>query len=120
MKYNSLKLAKEMIKPDYIKSILFNPTDFTQPGHLLQVVTISPQTKQRKHHHATQTEVFYVLEGECMIYINDQEFFAKPGDAFITDPGDTHNLWNKSNHPFRLAVFKIDLPTEDDTTWAEQ
>jgi quercetin dioxygenase-like cupin family protein len=61
--------------------------------------------------------VFFILAGECVIYINDEEFVAKPGDAFITDPGDTHNLWNRTDKDFFLAVFKIDFPEEDDTEW---
>ena len=55
MKYNSLSKVVPIVKPDYSKKILFNPEDFIQPGHLLQVVTIPPQTKQRVHYHHKQT-----------------------------------------------------------------
>jgi quercetin dioxygenase-like cupin family protein len=104
-------------KEDYSKEIIFDQTDLPGKGHLLQVVTIPPQTKQRVHYHDSETEVFYILEGECLIYINDQEFLAKPGDAFVCSPGDKHNLWNKTDKNFKLAVFKINLPEQDDTHW---
>lgn len=108
------------IKKDYSKKILFSPTDFKEPGHQLQIVIIPPHTKQRLHTHAIQTEVYYILEGECLIVINTQEFFARPGDVFMTHPGDIHNLWNKSDNEFKLIVFKINYPLNDeDTTWRE-
>ena len=105
-------------REDYSKEIIFKEADLPGKGHLFQVVTIPPQTKQRLHFHDFQTEIFYILEGECLIYLNDEKFFAKSGDAFVCSPGDKHNLWNKTDKDFRLAVFKINLPKEDDTHWS--
>lgn len=105
---------------DYSKRIIFSVDEFREKGHLLQTVTIPANTKQRQHVHKNQTEVYLVLEGETYIYINDKEYLAKPGDAFMTHPGDSHYLWNKSDHDFKLAVFKLNLPDNyDDTDWLE-
>lgn len=104
-----------MKKEDYLKEVIFDQIDMPGKGHLLQVVTISPKTKQRQHYHDKQTEVFYILNGRCSIFINDQEFIAKPGDAFVCSPGDKHYLWNKTGEDFKLAVFKINLTKNDDT-----
>ncbi len=121
MKYSSLSKVEPIIKPDYSKKILFNLEDFTQSGHLLQVVTIPPQTKQRVHFHNKQTEVFYVLKGSALLTINDTEYQTKPGDAFICSPGDKHNLWNQSEENFEILVFKIDLQSNDeDTEWGNK
>jgi len=62
MKYASTQQGNEIIKKDYRKKIIFSLADFQEKGHLLQVVTIPPQTKQRLHSHNKQTEVFYILE----------------------------------------------------------
>lgn len=120
MKYKSSYEGNEIIKKDYRKKIIFSLDDFQEKGHLLQIVIISPLTKQRLHSHKKQTEVFYILEGEALITINGIDYVAKPGDAFISSPGDVHNLWNKSNKEFILIVFKINLPENDeDTNWQE-
>lgn len=102
---------------DYSKTVIFSTDDFNDKGHLLQTVTIPPQTKQREHYHIKQTEVFYILEGECLIFINNKKYYAKPGDAFICEPNDKHYLWNQKTNPFKLAVFKINYPDDDDTIW---
>ena len=120
MKYRPSTEGQEIVKQDYRKKIIFSLDDFDEPGHLLQVVTIPPDTRQRMHSHDRQTEVFYILEGEATITINGVDYFAKTGDAFICSPGDVHNLWNKTNEAFRLVVFKINLPDEgEDTRWQE-
>ena len=120
MKYVDADSGEWQHKKDYSKKFILDQDAFGNDGHLLQVVTIPPQTKQRVHWHHQQTEVFYILEGEAIIYINDQEYPSKPGDAFICSPGDKHNLWNQSDEPFSLLVFKIDLPQDDDTEWVEE
>jgi quercetin dioxygenase-like cupin family protein len=120
MKYRPSTEGQEIEKPDYRKKIIFSLDDFDEKGHQLQVVTIPPETRQRLHSHEKQTEVFYILEGEATLTLNDVDYAAKPGDAFICSPGDIHNVWNKTDRDFRLVVFKINLPEEgEDSVWLE-
>lgn len=119
MKYKSSQEGSFDHKPDYSKKIILSLVDFDNDGHLLQEVIIPPNTKQRKHKHFIQTEVFYILEGRCEIYINDKKYDASAGDAFVCEPGDEHWLWNKSDKEFKLIVFKINKPDDDDTEWLE-
>ncbi len=118
MKYIKAGASQKIVKEDYAKEILFDSTDLPEGGHLLQIVTIPPNTNQRIHSHDQQTEVFLILSGECDIIINGTVFNATPGDAFVCSPGDKHNLHNRSNTEFKLAVFKINLPISDDTHWS--
>lgn len=120
MKYKRAGTGDEVVKEDYRKRIIFSSEDFEEKGHLLQIVTIPPNTRQRLHSHLKQTEVFYILEGETVIRINGVNHLAGPGDAFICSPGEVHNLWNKTDKEFKLVVFKINLPEgEEDTQWVE-
>ena len=120
MKYRSSTEGKDIVKADYRKRIIFSLEDFAEKGHLLQVVTIPPNTRQRMHAHHKQTEVFYILEGEATLTFNGIEYPARAGDAFICSPGDAHNVWNQTDREFRIVVFKINLPEEgEDSTWLE-
>jgi hypothetical protein len=49
MKYRSSTEGEEIVKKDYRKKIIFSLDDFDEKGHLLQVVTIRPETRQRLH-----------------------------------------------------------------------
>lgn len=120
MKYRPSNEGEVIVKKDYRKKIIFSLDDFDEKGHLLQVVTIPPHTRQRRHYHEKQTEVFYILDGEATITINGTDYPARPGDAFICSPGDVHNVWNKTDQDFRLVVFKINLPEQgEDSRWYE-
>jgi quercetin dioxygenase-like cupin family protein len=119
MRYKPRGAGKTVHEEDYAKEIVFSTDDFEEAGHLLQVVTVPPRTKQRLHLHREQTEVFYILEGEAVLQIRGQDYVARPGDAFICSPGDTHSLWNQSDEDFRVIVFKINKPGEDDTAWLQ-
>lgn len=119
MKYRPACSAETVEEPDYLKTIIFSSEDFDEKGHLLQVVTIPPRTRQRLHLHRQQTEVFYVLEGEAVIHLSGEDLLAEPGDAFVCAAGDKHSLWNQSERDFRVLVFKISKPDEEDTDWLE-
>lgn len=120
MKYRPAGERDEVVKENYRKRIIFSSNDFDEEGHLLQIVIIPPNTRQRMHSHRKQTEVFYILEGETVITINGVDHLAGPGDAFICSPGEVHNLWNKTDREFKLVVFKINKPEdEEDIHWEE-
>jgi mannose-6-phosphate isomerase-like protein (cupin superfamily) len=119
MKYRPAGSGQVVDERDYSKTIIFSGDDFAEEGYVLQAVTVPPRTKQRLHLHRQQTEVFYVLEGHALIEIAGEEFDGRPGDAFICSPGDRHSLWNQSDQDFRLIVFKINKPQEEDSEWLE-
>jgi quercetin dioxygenase-like cupin family protein len=104
---------------DYSKRIIFSREELEEEGHLLQVVMVPPKTGRHLHAHRGQTEVFCILEGEGLLYINAREFLASPGDAFICSPGDRHSLSNQSDEDFKVLVFKMNKPQEDDTDWVD-
>lgn len=120
MKYKSSGEGEYLTKKDYSKKIIFSLQDFHSKGHLLQEVIIPPNTKQRSHYHDKQTEVWYILQGEAYFYLNNIEYFVKPGDALIGSPKEAHFVWNKSDKELHILVFKIDMPEDsDDTQWSE-
>jgi quercetin dioxygenase-like cupin family protein len=120
MKFRPAGSGEIIEEEDYSKTVIFSPQDFDEEGHLLQVVTVPPRTRQRLHLHRQQTEVFYVLEGCARIEISGEEYLARPGDALICSPGERHSLWNQTDRDFKLAVFKINKPVRDDSVWLEE
>lgn len=87
MKYRASTDGTEIIKKDYRKKIIFSLDDFDEKGHLLQLVTIPPDTRQRRHSHDKQTEVFFILEGQAILTINEVDYPAQAGDAFTRGCG---------------------------------
>lgn len=120
MKFRKASEGEEIHKKDYSKRVIFSLADYEEKGHLLQEVIIPPQTKQRKHVHQFQTETSYLLEGEVTFVVNDKVFEMHAGDAIIHPHGETHFVWNKTDKPAKILVFKINFPeNSDDTEWLE-
>jgi mannose-6-phosphate isomerase-like protein (cupin superfamily) len=106
MKYRPSTEGEEIVRQDYRKKIIFSLGDFAEKGHLLQVVTIPANTRQRMHSHDKQTEVFYILEGEATITINSVDYLARPGDAFICSPGDVQKSMEQDRQRVPAGRFQ--------------
>jgi quercetin dioxygenase-like cupin family protein len=56
------------------------------------------------HVHRVQEETFYVLAGECVWQIGDQQIRARPGTYVFIPPGVPHNIGNSSDEPARMIM----------------
>lgn len=120
MKYLAKDQGEIISQKDYSKRIIFTAGDLKSKGNLVQVVTIKPAIVQRPHFHKIQTEVFYILEGQAYLVVNDKKILAKPGDAFVCEPKEKHQVINKFSKEVKILVFKINLPKTDDTVWKDK
>jgi quercetin dioxygenase-like cupin family protein len=120
MKHQPPGAGRTFRAEDYEKLVIFPPGAFTEPGHELEVVIVPPHTTMRSHYHRERTEVLFVLHGESEVFIGEKRHPSGPGDAFICEPGESHYVRNMSDQDFRILVFKIDLPSEDDTVWKSE
>ena len=89
------------------------------PGALVQMVVMAPGGMIPDHVHRTSTEFYFVVEGECRLVINEEGHRLQAGDMFLTQPGDVHRLYNETDKPFTLLVFKTNATTQD-TFWDEE
>lgn len=56
------------------------------------------------HIHRNENETFYVLEGECTFYLEDETIVAGPGDFVNIPIGAKHHFRNNSTEPTRLIL----------------
>ncbi|MCU4719230.1 cupin domain-containing protein [Halapricum hydrolyticum] len=109
----------EWIERDsYRKQILATEETIGFDGNLLQVVEVPPGEHVEPHYHRETEEVFYVLQAGGTLVIDDVQFSPTDGEVIICEPGDVHEVFNESDQPFRILVFKVNL-TDDDTVWLD-
>ena len=67
------------------------------------------------HKHMGVEEIFYVMDGEGTVRVNDETSPIKKDDALIMAPGDVHSVENTGGAPLELMVvgaalekFKLD------------
>ncbi|HEX5142048.1 MAG TPA: cupin domain-containing protein [Dehalococcoidia bacterium] len=54
------------------------------------------------HFHRRTHEIFYVLEGELGMLVEDKEIAVKPGGLAMVGPYTRHTFYNKSGDPCRF------------------
>ena len=112
-----------VIEPDnwvngrgYRKNRLVDEMALACSGTLVQMVVMAPGDTIPDHVHHTSTEFYYVVGGQCRLVINEENHTLGIGDMFLTQPGDVHRLYNETDEPFTLLVFKTNSSSQD-TFW---
>lgn len=113
MKISRNILAKREVQQnchDGIGSILFREvfgsTDFKSNLEHLHETIVEPHSTIGYHLHSGNEEIYYFLEGEAIMTVNNESIKVEPGDAVITYSGDSHGLINDSDARVKILVFQ--------------
>jgi quercetin dioxygenase-like cupin family protein len=85
----------------------------------LGVVVITPGEKHPCHKHVKQEESFYVLEGECAVYVDGEKVVIKEGDYLQCAPGEAHMFINESDKMFKSVFVKAPYFEVKDSVYIE-
>lgn len=103
----------------YSKKALVTKDDLKSKSNIfVQIVKNEPHTNVKPHYHKQTIEIFYILSGSGIFFINNDKNRRKPGDVILCEPGDVHGVINDTDEDFLTLVFKIN-PTENDNYWVE-
>lgn len=100
----------------YEKNVLLNETDLQSKGARVQLVLIEPGQTVAEHYHKSSFEVYYVLQGRCLLVADQEKVRLRTGSILLMEPGDVHSLQNDGSEPFLVLVFKTNAD-EGDTFW---
>jgi mannose-6-phosphate isomerase-like protein (cupin superfamily) len=89
------------------------------PRFNLSVVTIQPRREgPGTHAHADEDDSFYMLEGELVFTVEDEEIVAGPGTFVLVPPRLRHSFTNRTDAVARFlnihAPAGFDLRLEQD------
>lgn len=62
-------------------------------------------TTEKLHFHEAAEQVFYILEGEAVLHINNQEFPVKAGESISVQPQSEHFISNQSQKAVEFLVI---------------
>ena len=86
-------------------------TNWSYVDHVL----LPPGTSIGAHKHMGVEEIYYVMDGEGTVKVNDETAPVKKDDAMVMAPGDVHSFENTGSAPMELLVigaamekFKLD------------
>ncbi len=123
MPRGSMKLIKNQysnIKPYITKdgSIireLMHPNIHGNSNQSLAEATIPVGFTTFLHMHKTSEEIYYIIEGEGLMTINDRKFKVKNGDIIYIPPRHYHNIKNTGNVPLKILCCCSPPYSHEDT-----
>ncbi len=83
------------------------------------VVVIGVGESHPCHKHEKQEESFFVLEGECAVYVDGKRVIIKKGDYLQCEPGEAHMFINESDKPFKSVFIKAPHLEEKDSVYID-
>lgn len=70
-------------------------------------------TAEKLHFHERAEQVFYILKGEAVLYINNKKFLVKAGESISIQPESEHFISNESDDEVEFLVISS-LSTHND------
>lgn len=79
------------------------------------VIKIMPGNKMAEKHHGHNIidETFYFIQGDGVMIVDNEEYQAPEGSAFLIEPKEMHNIRNDSSKPIKVVFIKGDYKPED-------
>lgn len=85
---------------------VFNKKLLESGFNFLHYSLIPPGSTIGTHQHINNEEIYIILEGQGLMFLNEQPFNIKAGDAILTKHGDTHALVNNSESDISILVVE--------------
>ncbi|WP_137686368.1 cupin domain-containing protein [Thermosporothrix hazakensis] len=90
-----------------LKRVLVRHEDVNSPLMFLNEVSVRPGEVIAAHQHEDMEEVFYFLEGEGTMQIEDETRPVTAGDRVIVPHKNMHVLQNTGNKHMRFLCFGV-------------
>lgn len=79
-----------------IRELLANRNSSIKKQSLAEA-TVPPGVRTISHFHAVTEEIYYILDGNGVMYLNQEVRSVGPGDAIAIPPGAVHSIENRGS-----------------------
>lgn len=70
-------------------------------------------TAEKRHFHNNAEQFFYILKGEAVFYIDEEEFSVKTGESITILPKSEHYISNESTEDVEFLVISAPSTNND-------
>ncbi|MFO0704144.1 MAG: cupin domain-containing protein [Patescibacteria group bacterium] len=85
---------------------VFGKSDFVSKLNHVHETIIHPHSTIGYHKNTGNEEIYYIISGEGVMKIDDEEHMVRPGDATIVHGGSSHGLQNNSDKEMKILVIE--------------
>ena len=102
----------------HVANVEFLARTADTPRFNFSIITKQPGDGPPLHVHPGEDDAFYILEGEIVMIVEDEEIVVGPGTFVLVPPGVAHTFANRTRAAARIvnvhAPAGFDLRLEED------
>lgn len=80
-------------------------------------ITYHPGDTAAKHYHKDCHHLFYILDGEGLIHVNEGSHRLLPGMVIVVGPEEVH--WFENDTPENFTFVEFWAPPPQETVWVD-
>lgn len=84
-----------------IRELLSHRNSTIQKQSLAEAM-VPPLISTDAHYHPVSEEIYFIIDGTATMFLGQQSFVVRPGDAIAIPPGVIHWIHNSGLAPLRL------------------
>ena len=81
----------------------------------LAEATVSGKQKTAEHYHKRTEEIYFILSGYGMMFLDSESFKVTEGDSILIKPGQRHCIENTANTDLRILCCCSPAYEHEDT-----
>jgi len=98
---------------------IISPANSAIERQSLAEAIVHPGESTFLHIHKSSEEIYYILEGEGLMFVGDEQSIVKKGDAIANLPGVSHKIKNTGDVPLVFLCICTPRYTHEDTALLE-
>ena len=88
---------------------IFHQEELEAPWHFIEYLVVPPGVTIGEHRHGNNEEIYFVIEGQAKMVVNDTEHTVKPGDFILNRANWAHGFRNESAEEVKLLVIEVGI-----------
>ncbi len=112
-KYSLQEAPLEPTRHGALKRVLLRHEDVHSPLMFLNEVYVAPGERVERHQHEDMEEIFYFLEGEGRMQLEEEVQSVRAGDRVIVPMHIPHIVENTSTSELRFICFGVKALPDD-------
>jgi mannose-6-phosphate isomerase-like protein (cupin superfamily) len=81
------------------------------------VLVLKPRETMGAHGHRQVREIFYFVEGQPKMLVNDVPYSVREGDVYRVEPGEKHDVVNDTPRIIKAIFIKCPYLPDDKITY---
>ena len=98
---------------------ILNPRNSSLQNQSLAEARVAFGKATLEHYHSNSEEIYYILEGQGMMKIEEEIREIGSGDGIVIPPGKRHKIWNSGEGELVFLCCCSPAYTDEDTIMVE-